>query len=174
MEEKEILSAIADTFTDKPRHTFTIQIREPEPVTQPNYTWLDWIRRKPKPEPIEPITERHFTITPSSLANSARMAGRIVLLPEEIASGRLVDVTIPLFLEHRQDMIYIVASAIQNTRREPDDELIDFINHNFDNWDLYQALHYALDCFGMQSFLNSTVLVRNITILKTSPLDESE
>jgi hypothetical protein len=157
MEQREILSAISDTFTDKPKHEFTV------PIT--NFTWLDRVLFRKK---------RKFVIYPCVVANSVRIAGRVVLLPDELKGAEVgTDIT-KIIHEHSADIVYIVACAIQNNRREPKQWLIDFISNNLSNEDLYLPLYYSIDAVGMQSFLNTIVLVRNITILKTSPLDESE
>ena len=157
MEEKEILSAIADTFTDKPRHEFEV------PIT--NFTWWDRILFRKK---------RKFTIYPCVVANSVRIAGRVVLLPDEIKQGDVGSDINKIIHEHSRDIIYIVACAIQNNRYEPEKWLIDFIANNFTNEQLYLPLYYSLDAVGMQSFLNTIVLAKGVTILKTSPIDGSE
>jgi len=185
MQDKEILSGVADAFTDKPKGTITVQIRKPimpeQPPTpeQPKYTWLDRLLGKPKPnpvlpEPIQPELERTITIHPCVVANSARIAGRLVLLPEEIKQGGMNEIMLPLLAAHQQDITYAVAAGVQNDRHEPQPDLIAFIEDNFDQWQLYEALHYTIEALGLQSFLNSIVLGKGVTILNPSPADESE
>lgn len=176
MQDKEILSGVADAFTDKKLGDITIRVAELIEPTQPEYTWWDWMRRKPKPAPVLPELQRTFTIYRPRVGNMYRIAGRAVLLPQEIRSGEIRAVGLELMNAHLKDIVYIVASGIQNNRHEPTTELITFIEDNFDNTDLLGALIMIIDTDEIQSFFSSIDLVRDVTILtpQSNPLDGSE
>ena len=172
MEEKEILQVVTETLIDKPAYTVTVPIKEPKPA--PKRSLIDWLFRRPKF--IQEI-ERSFVINPCVVGNMYRIAGRAVKLPDSILNGSLSESMIPVIHQHLDDMVYIVAAGIQNTKREPDAELIEFIKDNFEAEDLYDTLLPILENLGMQSFLNSIALAKGtVKILKpnASPLDGSE
>lgn len=177
MEEREIFSGIAALITDKPKYEFTIKIANPKTPVRPKRTFLDWIRRKPLP-PLPPVeTERHFVINPCKVGNMYRAAGAAIGLPEEIREGGLAETMIPELDKHLGTIVYIVAAAIQNNRNEPSRELLDFIEENFDNIDLFTAFANSIDGLELQSFMNSIVLARGTTTVlkpKANPVDGSE
>lgn len=163
--EDTIRSLAGETLVGKEPFSITI------PIDQPKRSIWDWITRKPI------IKDRNFTINSCKVGNMFRIASKALTLPDQIAKGDLYQVLLPLFQEHLTTIIYIVAASIQNNKHEPDRELISFINDNFDHEDLYTCLTYSLDNVGMDSFLNSIVLVKGtIQVLKpkSSPLDGSE
>lgn len=171
MQEKDIFSGIAALITDKPKYEFTIPIAHPKASSR--YV-LDWIKRVPV-QPVE--TERHFVIHPCKVGNMYRIAGAAVGLPAEIRSGGLVETMLPVLNEHLGTIVYIIAAAIQNDRNEPSRDLIEFIEDNFDNIDLFRAFNNSMDGMELQSFMNSIVLARGtVTVLnpKANPVDGSE
>lgn len=171
MEEKEILSGIAGTITDKPVFTITIPVKEPK-----KSAYSIWDRIRFKARRLVQL-ERTFVINPCVVNNMYRIAGRAALLPDSIKNGTLSETVLPLITHHLDDIIYIVAAGIQNTKREPDHDLIEFIKDNFDAEDLYNCLNPVLENVGMQSFLNSIALAKGtVKILKpnASPKDGRE
>ncbi|RZJ90977.1 MAG: hypothetical protein EOO20_06605 [Chryseobacterium sp.] len=172
MEEKEILSSVTETLIDKPAYTVTVQIKEPK--TLPKRSLLDKLLRRPVP--VQEL-ERSFVINPCVVGNMYRIAGRAVKLPDTILNGSMSESMIPVINDHLDDVVYIVAAGIQNSKREPDAELIEFINDNFEAEDLYNTLLPILENLGMQSFLNSIALAKGtVKILQpsASPLDGRE
>ncbi|WP_124558696.1 hypothetical protein [Pedobacter sp. KBW01] len=172
MEEKEILQNIADTLIEKSVYTLKVPIKEPLPATK--RTLIDKVLRRPI---VQPETVREFKINPCLVGNMYRIAGRAVKLPDEILESSMAASLLPIINEHLSDLVYIVAAGIQNTKREPDPELIEFIEDNFEAEDLYEALLPILENLGMQSFLNSIALAKGtVKILKpnVSPIDGSE
>lgn len=76
-----------------------------------------------------------------------------------------------------EDIIYIIAVGIQNSRREPDEDLKQFIRENFDAEDIYKTLFPVLENIGLQSFMNSIALAKGtVKILEpsASPIDGRE
>lgn len=183
MTNNQIISALADTLTEKPRYQFTVAIREPKipaPYVAPKLTFWDKVTRKPipitpEPEPIE--YTRTFTVYPPVVNNMYRIAGRSANLPQEVIKGTVAEIVLPLILNHKDDIVYIIAAGIQNTKREPDLELIDFIQDNFDSEDLFNCLQAVLGGEWMQHFFNSIALAKGTVKILTpnaSPLDGSE
>lgn len=182
MSNKEIYQNVANTFTEKPKFTITVPISwlpdapTPEPIKQSLFDRLFKGRAIQTPV-TPPETERTFTIYPCKVANMARIAGASVRLPDEIVTGTLAETVLPLIHEHLPTIVYVVAAGIQNNHEEPSEELIKFIERNFDNDDLYACLDPVLENVRMQSFLNSIVLAKGTEKIlkpKTSPNDRSE
>lgn len=174
MEERDIYSGVAATLTEKPVYKFSVAVDWQMPLSR--WSVVDWVMKKLGK--VRPEVDRQFEIKPCKVGNFHRVAGRAVLLPDQFFSGDDMDAAIiPLLTEYRNDLTYIIASAIQNNCEEPGRLLVKFIQKNFDNIDIYHGLKASLDGLEMQSFLNSIVLVKGTeTILKprTSPKDGSE
>jgi len=164
MQEELLLSAMAQTLVEKPKYTFTIQIAKPK------RSFWQWLLRKP----VE--LSRDFMITPCKVENMARVAGSAVLFPKDISEGTHAEVTIPLMLEHKDRMVYLVAAAIQNDDKEPSASLIRFLSSNCDSIDLMEAVSQSLDGLELTAFLNTIVLAKgSVNFLKpASPIEGRE
>ncbi|MEJ2905094.1 hypothetical protein WAE58_21795 [Pedobacter panaciterrae] len=173
--ENFIFKTISDTLTGKKIHQITVKIRMPEKPKPIKYSLWDWIMRKPRPIQPEPELFRTFEIWPCITRNQYRIAGNAALLIDGLSDIHSDNIK---FIEENQPIIaYIVAAAIQNNKYEPEPELIQFIEENFDGDDLYTALRASFDNFCMQAFSNSIVLLKGtVAILKpeTNPKDGSE
>lgn len=162
--EDKIISASVDTFLEKAKYTLTVPL-----LTRKRTLW-DWIRRKPAE------TERSFTIYPCKAANMARIARAALTMPTEIQGDTSTFQSIPLIHECMDTVLYVVAAGIQNNQHEPDPQLIEFLRNNCDAIDLLHAAYYVMENVNMESFSNTTVLIRGaISIIKkTGPIDRSE
>lgn len=162
--EDKIISASVDTFLEKAKYTLTV------PLLTPKRTLWDWIRRKP----VE--TERSFTIYPCKAANMARIARAALTMPTEIQGDTKAEAYLPLIDTCMDTVLYVVAAGIQNNQHEPDPQLIEFLRNNCDAIDLLHAAYYVMENVNMESFSNTTVLIRGaISIIKkTGPIDRSE
>lgn len=186
--EDKIISASVDTFLEKAKYTLTVPLLEP--ITHykeqiPIYkeqNWFERLTRKPKevieqdPEIDWIETERSFTIYPCKAANMARIARTALTLPLEIEGYYKSDTILPLIDQHLDTVLYVVAAGIQNNQHEPDPQLIEFLRINCDAIDLLHAAYYVMENVNMESFSNTTVLIRGaISIIKkTGPIDRSE
>lgn len=176
MNENEIYSAVADVLTDKP-NSIVIPVRwVPEAIP---YKRTLWEKISRKPIPALPTTElyRQFDIYPCVVANMYRIIGRAVSLPGELLEGELTETVMPFIPEHLPNIVYIIGAAIQNNHLEPDPELLLFIERNFNNRQIFEALYASVEGLGLQDFMNSIVLAKGtIKIMKpkTSPKDGSE
>jgi hypothetical protein len=176
MNENEIYSGIADVLIDKP-YTLVIPVRWQPPVLQVKRSLVDKLLRRPMPVPADPERYRRFEIYPAVVGNQYRIIGRAVTLPDELKAGELTESVMPLIPIHMPNMVYIIASAIQNNHLEPEPELLLFIERNFNSRQIFEALYQSIEGIGLQDFMNSIVLTkRAISIMKprTSPEDGRE
>jgi hypothetical protein len=185
MEEKQILKAVADTFTDKPLYEMVVKVRvveEPEVIVTPEpakRSFWDKLLGKPLPVPTAPATmpeperERMLTFYPAVVANQYRIAGEASLLPSTIYVDQSLNLS--LIPEHQKRMVYIIAAALQNNHLEPDNSLIQFIERNFTGEQLREALTASFQTLNMEAFTDTIVLMKGIVnILQTSPQEGSE
>lgn len=141
---KENLRLTAETITDQPLKEWTVPVA--------NYTWIDKLLRRPK--------ERHFVLKRCSVRNMLRVAGIAAKLPIiEDKTKKLQQVAFPLMKDHIHDIVYLIACGIQNDANEPKKSLIDFIYDNFDDEDLFDCTAILLSNVGLQSFIQTILLV---------------
>lgn len=169
MIENDLISSAVDALTGKMIYSFTLRNKLPE---NSKHTIWDWLMRRPM---AETVLERKFDIYPAVVANQYRIAAKALSLPKDLFD----DATMMLAYvpDHLPTMVYIIASAIQNTYEEPEAELIEYIERNADNIDIAQALGASLQATNMQSFSISIVLMNGTATFlkpKASPLDGSE
>lgn len=169
MRDYDIISSAVDALTGKQIYSFTIKNKNPQTVRR---TIFDWLMRKPM---AQPTLERKFDIYPSVVANQYRIAAKALSLPKDLFD----DATLMLAYvpDHLPTMVYIIASAIQNTFEEPEADLIQYLERNADNIDIAQALGASLQATNMQSFSISIVLMNGMATFlkpKASPHDGSE
>ena len=164
-QELEALSNIGKVLADDP-YTFTVSVKwQPAPpATKPaKQILLDKIlnRKSPADDRInEPEQERTFKVYPCVVGNMYRIASRAATLPGEILNGQAATILLPLIPDHLPTMIYIIAAAIQNNHLEPDVALIQFIERNFTQDDVFEALYASLEGMGLNVFYNSIALVK--------------
>ncbi len=159
--KEELLQAVADTVTEKPA-TLNIDIRPKNKF----HSWL--IKHKISP------SKRFFPIKPQRVGNIYRIAGRAVSfnVAGVLEANDPVGILMKLMHEHGDDIIYIVASVIQNDHREPTKKMLDIVKNEFVIDDLYTVLEVGLATYNVQSFLNSIVLITGVNALniETSPV----
>ncbi|WP_285011195.1 hypothetical protein [Pedobacter faecalis] len=183
MEESKIFDLVTQTLNRYKVHTLQVRLsKSPAPTVEvlPQKWWERLIGRRPRTIEIPPSEQdmvRKLEIWPARVSTQYRVAAlsdklvKTAELEEELSGNfRFVNANQPLIVE-------IVATAIQNDGKEPDPELIAFIEENVFGEDLYTALRAVFDNYGMQSFTNSIVLMKGtVKILKpkTSPTDGTE
>jgi hypothetical protein len=175
MEDKQIISAVVDTLTGKVLYEFTIKVRRVEPVDLPKRSLWDKLIRKPNVILPEPEKARTFQIWPAVVINQYRIAGAALKLPVDLFEDPTK--MLAYIPEHLPTMVYIIAAAIQNDYREPEKELITFLEKNMDNLDIAQALAASLQGANMQAFTTSILLMQGEAMILTnegSPIDGSE
>lgn len=169
MIDYDIISSAVDALTGKQIYSFTIKNKHPQTIRR---KFFDWLLRKPI---VQPTLERTFDIYPTVVANQYRIAAKALSLPKDLFDdATLMLAYVPV---HLATMVYIIASAIQNTYEEPEAELIEYIERNADNIDIAQALGASLQATNMQSFSISIVLMNGTATFlnpKASPQDGRE
>ena len=175
MEDIKIIQGAVNALNEESIYEFTVRVVDVEPVIQPRRTLWDRITRKPLPTPIEPETHRTFKIYESVVSNVYRIAGKAVSLPIDIFEEE--EKMLAYVPEHLPTMIYIIAAAIQNNHKEPDAELIRFLERNLTNSAVAKLLVSAMFNTNMQAFLISIVSMQAMASIvkpKTSPIDGNE
>jgi hypothetical protein len=172
MEDKYILKSVTDALTGKVLHKITVPVKWLPPPKTISW-WRKIIQKSVIKLPVE--THRTFEIWPCVVGNQYRIAGHASLLKALTDDHRD---NIALICENQPIVVYIVASAIQNNHLEPDQELIEFIQNNFDKDDLYTALKASFSNLGMESFSSSISLLKGTAAILTptelSPKEGSE
>jgi hypothetical protein len=179
-DETLALSNIGPTLTDAP-YKLVVPIRWQKARFEPSKekrTLLDKILKRPVPMVEIPQTETHrtFEISPCLLGNMYRIASRAALLPKEIYGGEAVAVLFPLIPIVLPHLVYMVGAAIQNNHLEPDPELLLFIERNFTQSMIHEALVASIEGVDLQVFYNSIASVKgtiNIINPEASPSDGS-
>ncbi|WP_316743865.1 hypothetical protein [Pedobacter antarcticus] len=178
MQNNKIIQGAVGAMIEKARYILTVRIENPAPTKPVKRTFLDRILQRPVDSP-EIETERKLVFKPCKMANMYRIASAALDLPDGILKGDLTSAILPLLKEpgHIEKIAYVIAAGVQNNHLEPEQELIQFILNNLDEQEMFDCLYQTLGNLGMQSFLNSIVLVRgtvNILEPKTSPADGRE
>lgn len=166
MDENEILAKAADTFIDVPK---TVEV-----MIFPHN------RRESLLQRMGLMAKRKvFTIRPVLAGNMVRISGKAVNLPKELwvsEDDSFTDVLGGLAVKHMDDMIYVIAVAIQNDRHEPDKSLLNFIRYRFSAKNMYEVVGTITEQMNQKDFLKSISLIKgmNILRLKESPQETEE
>lgn len=160
MEENEILSKVAESITEKP---VTIEID----IKPKNKFEAFMIKHKISP------SKRTYEIKPQRVINIYRIAGKAV----KMNTGELFQTTdrigpmMDVLNRHGEDIIYIVACAIQNDHREPTSKMLDIVRNEFEMEDMYKVLEVTIGNYNITAFMNTIALIVGVNALtpKASP-----
>lgn len=181
MDDNQIISAAVDALTGKMIYSFTLVNKCPEyppVIPDPKRTIWDKLFRRPIVKAVQlpqPDLERTFEIWPCVAANQLRIAAKALSLPVDLFDKQAK--MLAYIPEHLPTMIYIIAAAVQNNFKEPEQELITYIERNIDNLDIMHVLGASLQNTNMEAFTHSIVLMSGparIVQPKASPLDGRE
>lgn len=157
IDQETTLTKVVDMITEKPQ---TIEID----IKPKNKLQAFLIKANLKP------SKRVFEIKPQRVINIYRIAGRAVRINAEGLLERMskdsVGAMMDLLSKHGEDLIYIVATAIQNDHREPTKEMLDIVRNEFEVADLYTVLNVAVSNYNAAAFLNSIALTVGVDALK--------
>lgn len=161
---KQVLPKVADTLTEKPVE-ITIDVKPKNRL----HRWL--INKKILP------AKRHFEVRPQRVINIYRIAGRAA----QIEPGKLlqsedrVGAFMELVSKHAEDIIYIVACALQNDHREPTKKLLNIVRNEIELDDILKVMQVAVANYNINSFISSIALIVGIDALKkASPEEKAE
>jgi hypothetical protein len=154
LEEAIAAREVGEAFSDKPK-AVTITIRP-----------LNWKERLLMKIGLME-RQRVFKIYPILVGNRKRVsANASFVLPADLFTDGLLDIgkAWPVIQERTDDLIYVVATCIQNNREEPSKHLIDFLTW-IDDVQFYNILDKSLSMVGVQSFIKSIILMKGSSVL---------
>lgn len=167
-EEKDLLQAVAETVTDKPKVEITIDAKNPG-------FWNRLFKRK---------LQRTFIVKPTTVSSMYILGGKTVLWQEELFEIIKQDpdnlpAIIGLIQANIRDVIFCTAVIIQNNGEQPARSLVKWLEDNTDALDLAQIIVPVLGSTYLQSFLNSIILLKGTSEVikpksKMSPKDPEE
>ncbi|KEQ31184.1 hypothetical protein N180_02750 [Pedobacter antarcticus 4BY] len=161
MDKKEILRLVGESNTDLPKE-FIVNIR-PFGIFQRLLMKIGVMKK-----------QRVLEISPILVQNRWRVSTKAVGLPEDL----FVNGTFQLnkawatIKDHNEDFIYIVATCVQNDKREPTKALKDFIRWLPENIFL-DMLDVSLSMAGVPNFMNSIILINGSNVLNVKEPDAS-
>lgn len=148
----ETLSRTGDILTEKPIFV-TVNLRPKNKIDK----FLMHIRLK--------SNNRVFELRPIVVGNMIRIASKVIEIPEDIIDQQMLEVLMNGTHEHMDKLIYIVACGIQNNRKEPSTELIEFIKYEFTSTDVAKVIDNILMQMNAKDFIKSIVLIRGLNVL---------
>jgi len=153
MDDKEMLSKVGTVLTDAP-------IKVTVKIKPKNFIEKFLIKRGIKKG------EHEFEISPAVVDTAYLIASRAQKIPESTdGHTSFRDEMQKLLVDHREDYLYIIATAFQNNGKEPSKELINLIGQQFTFKDLFTVLNAIFYQFDEPGFLNSTRLIKGMDIL---------
>lgn len=111
--------------------------------------------------------QRVFEIYPILVGNRKRISTNAsFVLPENLfIDGELdLEKAWKVINERSDDLVYIVATCIQNNRKEPSKHLIKFLTW-IDDQQFYNILDKSLSLAGIESFMRSIILIKGSNVL---------
>jgi hypothetical protein len=167
MEDKFIPKAISNSLTEAPVYEMDVMIRE-----QPKRSLWERLTKRD----YEPETSRRLVFYESYVDVQYKIAGEASLLPDEIFQDQSNNIA--LIPEHLPRVIYMIALALANDGKEPDRELIKFLQSNLKGRQLRDALVATFQGMNMEAFTDTIVLMKGTARIlipqETSPIDGSE
>lgn len=150
MDKNTVFSNVGDALTSKP-------LKVKVPLKNLNFFDRILIKAGVKKD------HRTFEIKPLLVGNRYRISSRVVHIPDDMFKSGFVSALLnPRYVK---DYIYCVAVGIKNSRREPSKKLLDFIEFQFDDRDLYLVLTAIFDSIPVKDFINSTVILKGSNVL---------
>jgi len=161
----DILLQVADTFTGK-TDTLTYKI-----------TPRNWLHKKLMEYGLQP-KQKSYTLTHFKVGNMYRVSKALLKVPSGFllfGSDTHVKELHTLVADHLEDIAYVVAIAITNSKEEPPRSLIEEIKWQFDVDQLLAFCSYLSKRGDTKNFLNSIVSIRGLDVLsQTSPKEPGE
>ncbi len=118
--------------------------------------------------------EYRFKIRPIVVGNIYRISSRILQIPSDVFDKSLFETFLLTSSAHLDDLIYIIAVAVQNNHKEPSDELLNIIRWNFTPEDFKLVLEVVLSQIQVESFLSSIISIKTMNVIRMSPRENAE
>ena len=116
--------------------------------------------------------QRVFEIYPILVGNRKRIsANACFVLPENLFTDGVLDISKAweVINKRTDDFVYIVATCIQNNKKEPSKHLIDFLMW-IDDQQFFKILDQSLSLAGIESFMKSIILIKGSNVLNVPEL----
>lgn len=154
LQATDVLPKVADAVTEKAVN-IKIDIKPKNKI----HEWLIKLNIMP--------SKRFYEIKPQRVGNVYRIAGRAVTLNVEgiLTRSDTIGTMMDIMSKHGDDIIYIVACAIQNNHREPTATMIDIVKNEFEMQDILKIMQIAVGNYNIPAFLSSTALITGIDAL---------
>jgi hypothetical protein len=153
MEEKErtALSNTADAITEKAT-TIEVDILHP--------TWLQKLRKQ---------TRKTFELKPATLGTLVKISKEMLSIEvEEADKGNFMLLAQKLMAAHSSRLARIIALAIANSKEDPPQSLIDFIQYNMSAEKMAIVAAHVLQKMDITSFVSSIISIKGTNILEMS------
>ncbi len=163
MKKEEIKAKASQVFVDEPQ---VIDI----PIEPKNWFEKLLIKYKIKKGFVS------YPVRKILYGNRKRIAARAVNLPDDIFNiENIREALFKASVEMNDDLLYIVAVAVQNDRHEPSETLLDLLRW-VDDSVFADIMDKSLSMIDLQSFMKSIVLIKGTipTMKKTSLSDTRE
>jgi len=150
-EEKTQLSNTAAAVTDE---ATIIQIDILHP------TWWQRLLRKRK---------RAFKLSPATLGTLVKISRELLSIEiEEADKSNIMLLTQKLMLAHSSRMAKVVAIAIVNSKADPPQSLIEFLEYNLNAEELATVAMHVVNKMDINSFVRSIISIKGVNILEMS------
>jgi len=152
MEEKKVLSDVADAVLDK-SISFEVEIIKP--------TILQRYRKE---------TIRSFKISPSTLGTMVKISQEFLNIGlENFDKEEILNSNFLLIRDHAERMARIVAVAVQNSKKDPPKSLVNFFINNLTAKELFELVNIILKQIDTVNFLKSIISAKGINLLGMNP-----
>lgn len=118
---------------------------------------------------------REFEIKPLTLGSLIRISKIILDIdPDLFNQERVLEAIYEAIDEHGPELARVVAIAFTNSRREPAESLVSFIQESITTKQLREVITVIIMQMDVRSFMTSIVSIRGINLLtmKTNPTDQ--
>ena len=157
--DQNILQAVSDTLTQK-AIDITIDIKAENKL----HVLLQRWNIKPK--------QRAFQLCALTMGNVIRISKLIVgLRPIDRMD---VPQLIALISGNGDKLAEVLAIAIQNKKKYPPKRFIEFLQFNLSPKEMEKLIALSIELMGINHFLNTTFLIKGMSILETKTPEESQ
>lgn len=116
--------------------------------------------------------ERKFIIYPIYMGTMLRISSLLVDvelqdITEETDDIEILQIGIKAISENADKAARIVALAVTNSEKEPDERLIKFFKHNLTSAEFVKILTKALQQMDIKSFLSFMVSIKKVSLMET-------
>lgn len=118
---------------------------------------------------------RDFEIRPLTLGSLIRISKIILDIdPDILKQDSVLQAVYKIADQHARQLARVVAIAFTNTKAEPPESLVDFIEDNISVKQLREVIQVIIIKMDVTSFISSIVSIRGINLLtmKTNPADQ--